>query len=119
MPRARGVPIVTIDPDTIRATVAERLRLRRIQLNISQLELAKRIGVTGAQIQKYELGRDELRVPTLLALSAALDISALELIKGLQPRTLSTADRYAPPKKPRGRRPVAAAKSSASAAQPT
>lgn len=104
MGRAQGVPVVAIDPEAVKQTLGERIRARRRALKISQVELARLIGVAGAQVQKYEAGRDELRVPAMLALCAALAMSPIDLIEDLQPPSLSRTARYAPPKasKPRG-----------------
>lgn len=111
MGRAQGVPIVAIDPDIVKATLGERLRLRRRALKIPQTRLARLIGVTAAQVRKYEYGQDELRVPAMLALCAALDLSAFDLIAGLRPTPLSTTARYAPPKKPKAERASSSTKS--------
>ena len=51
------------------------VRARRGELNMTTLQLAKRIGMTQAQISRLETGKQGFRSETLLSLSNALDVS--------------------------------------------
>jgi transcriptional regulator with XRE-family HTH domain len=54
--------------------VGQRLRERRILLGLTQLDLAKRIGVTYQQQHKYESGVNRLTAGRLFALAKALQV---------------------------------------------
>ena len=54
--------------------VGARLRERRIMLGLTQIELARRIGVTCQQLHKYERGRDRITAGQLFKLAAALNV---------------------------------------------
>ena len=51
-----------------------RLRERRIELGISQSELARRLGVSSAAVSNYESGQNAVREDVLLKLFQVLDI---------------------------------------------
>lgn len=51
-----------------------RLRERRIELGMSQSELARRLGVTSAAVSNYESGQNSVREDVLLKLFCVLDI---------------------------------------------
>lgn len=57
----------------IDALVGKRLRLRRVMLGISQDELARRLGLTFQQVQKYELGTNRISASRLYQLAEILD----------------------------------------------
>lgn len=63
--------------------VGRRLKQLRNQKHISQKELAKRLGVTFQQIQKYEKGLNRLPASRMLAICFALDITPNELFRDL------------------------------------
>ncbi|WP_395942923.1 helix-turn-helix domain-containing protein [Brevundimonas sp.] len=56
------------------------IRTRREHLNITQAQLADRIGVTFQQIQKYEKGVNRVAASRLVDIAAVLDSSAGELL---------------------------------------
>lgn len=62
-------------PDPVDLGIGARLRARRKSLRVSQGELARRIGVSFQQIQKYERGANRVSGSTLVAIAAALDVS--------------------------------------------
>ena len=62
----------TKSPMTIHA---ERIRERRKTLDISQTQLAQRVGISQKQISKYETGEDEPGSAILAALANALSTS--------------------------------------------
>lgn len=47
-------------PDPIDISVGSRIRFYRKSRHVSQMELAKRIGVTFQQVQKYENGKNRV-----------------------------------------------------------
>ncbi len=62
------------------AAIAGRLRARRMELGLTQQELAKAVGVTYQQIHKYEIGHNSLRGAIMIAALAALDMTPAELL---------------------------------------
>ncbi len=57
--------------------VGERIRMRRMELGLTQDKLADMLGVSFQQIQKYEAGRNAMKITSLYRLSRVLlvDIS--------------------------------------------
>ncbi|WP_049973749.1 helix-turn-helix domain-containing protein [Azospirillum sp. B4] len=56
------------------AKIGNQIRVRRTLLGLSQSELARMIGVTFQQVQKYERGQGIDSLFSLLAISQALDV---------------------------------------------
>jgi transcriptional regulator with XRE-family HTH domain len=52
--------------------VGQRLRLRRLQLNMTQHQLAKQLGLTFQQIQKYETAENRLSAGRLFRIAAIM-----------------------------------------------
>lgn len=75
-PRALGVT----DADR---HVARRLRERRISLGMSQQRLARAVGVTFQQVQKYENGSNRISAGMLYELAAALAVPVAHFYDGL------------------------------------
>jgi DNA-binding XRE family transcriptional regulator len=65
--------LVARKSDAVDKHVGERVRLRRIMLKMSQIELGAKIGVTFQQLQKYEKGTNRIGASRLYQLSQALD----------------------------------------------
>ena len=61
-------------PDPIDLHVGVRLRLRRMMLGVSQEALARKLGVTFQQIQKYENGQNRIGASRLYQLALALRV---------------------------------------------
>ena len=61
-------------PNPIDIHVGGRLRLRRLAVGLSQERLAKSIGITFQQIQKYERGTNRIVASRLHDLSRVLDV---------------------------------------------
>jgi transcriptional regulator with XRE-family HTH domain len=55
--------------------VGRQLRARRLALGLTQQQLARLIGVTYQQLQKYETGANRLTAERLLAVARALDVA--------------------------------------------
>lgn len=60
--------------------IGPRIRARRIELGISQRQLARRIGVSASFVSRVETGQCPPSVVTLRAMTSALGISANELL---------------------------------------
>ena len=61
--------------------MGEKIRKRRIELNMTQAELAEKLGVSRVQVSYLETGaRKVVKVGTLMAIASALDISIDELL---------------------------------------
>lgn len=54
--------------------LGHRIRLRRIQLRMSQTELGKALGVTFQQVQKYENGKNRISAGRLKVLAETLEV---------------------------------------------
>ena len=60
--------------------ISETVKRMRAERNLSQLELAKRAGMSAAQLCKIERGHSELTVSTLRRLAEALDVPASAIL---------------------------------------
>ena len=63
----------------------KRLRHRRLQLGLSQQDVAASVGVRFQQIQKYECGANRIAVSRLWLLSYALKAPVASFFDGLPP----------------------------------
>ena len=68
--------------------IGQQLRLRRKVLGMSQSDLAKRVGVTFQQIQKYELGSNSVSARRLYEFAALLHIPPVYFFEGYGQDTL-------------------------------
>jgi transcriptional regulator with XRE-family HTH domain len=68
---------------TIDALVGSRLRVRRIELFMSQAALGQRLGLTFSQVQKYEKGSNRIGAGRLFQLAALLGVPVQYFYKGL------------------------------------
>ena len=59
-------------PNAVDRHVGQRIRIRRIQVGISQTELANALGLSFQQIQKYERGSNRISIGTLSQIATAL-----------------------------------------------
>mgnify|MGYP000887222492 FL=1 len=62
------------EPDPVDIHVGSRVRLRRTLLGLSQDKLARAIGVSFQQLQKYERGTNRISASRLFALSKVLGV---------------------------------------------
>ena len=60
-------------PHPLDIAVGKRVRLRRLQLSMSQSELAEQLGVAFQQVQKYETGANRISCSKLTEMAEALD----------------------------------------------
>ncbi len=61
-------------PHPIDLMVGKRIRLRRVQLGLSQTELGQKLGVTFQQVQKYENGTNRVSCSRLYETATALEV---------------------------------------------
>lgn len=67
-------------PDRLDVAIGAAIRLRRVDLGMSQSSLAEACGVTFQQIQKYEGGLNRISFSKLVRLAQALDCRVQSLI---------------------------------------
>ncbi len=63
--------------------VGNRVRIRRMKLGLSQATLAKALGMTFQQVQKYEKGANRISASVLYSISGALDVEPEFFFEGL------------------------------------
>lgn len=73
--------------------VASRIRLRRALLGMSQSDLAKALGITFQQVQKYERGSNKVSIGKLYRLADILAVPLMFFFDGLAAREQTLADR--------------------------
>lgn len=69
-------------PLAIDRLIGQRMRMRRIELGMSQEALAEVLGVTFQQVQKYEKGVNRVAASRLFQLAAALDVTVSYFYEG-------------------------------------
>ena len=62
------------EADAVDAHVGQRIRFRRIMLGYSQGDLAKALGLTFQQVQKYEKGTNRIGASRLFAIASFLRV---------------------------------------------
>jgi transcriptional regulator with XRE-family HTH domain len=81
--------------DEIDRHLGQRVRMRRIERNISQVELATKLGISFQQLQKYESGHNRMSASRLYRMGQILDAPVGFFFEGLPPKPLET--RAGPP----------------------
>jgi transcriptional regulator with XRE-family HTH domain len=66
------------------AAVGPRIRALRYALGLSQVDLAKRLGVSFQQVQKYENGRNRVSASRLYHIANVLGVSVTLLLTGTE-----------------------------------
>ena len=66
--------MVDMKPNPIDVHVGQRLRQRRVLAGLSQEKLARMVGITFQQVQKYERGANRIGASRLFDLSRVLDV---------------------------------------------
>lgn len=64
--------------------VGSRLKLRRLELNLTQSDIAEQVGVTYQQIQKYESGRDQIGAERMFTLAKAMNVEVEYFFSGFK-----------------------------------
>jgi DNA-binding Xre family transcriptional regulator len=70
------------DPDLLLSQIGLRVLKRRQELNLTQKDLADRLGITPTNIHRIEHGQQNLTIRTLAKLAEALDVTVGELVTG-------------------------------------
>ena len=70
-------------PDPIDVHVGNRLRMRRLMLDMSQAKVGTALGVTWQQLQKYEKGANRVSASRLQHLSQLLQVPVPFFFEGL------------------------------------
>lgn len=83
MPRRSKNAEVAALETSIENHVASRIRLRRGLLGMSQSDLARTLGITFQQVQKYERGSNRVSVGKLYRLAEILDVPLTFFFDGL------------------------------------
>ena len=63
-------------PNPVDVYVGQRVRMRRIEINMSQEFLGEQIGLTFQQIQKYEKGTNRIGASRIQQIGRALEVPA-------------------------------------------
>src|SRR4051794_15653843 len=74
MKKARRPSRIALMPHTIDVMVGKRIRLRRLQLTLSQTDLARKLGLTFQQVQKYEKGTNRVSCSRLYEIANILKV---------------------------------------------
>lgn len=78
------------DPHPIDVHVGRRLKMRRMELGVSQEKLAAAIGLTFQQVQKYEKGKNRIGAGRLRQIAEALKAPEAFFFEGAPGRTKSS-----------------------------
>jgi transcriptional regulator with XRE-family HTH domain len=70
-------------PHPLDVALGGRIRLRRRELGMSQDQLARRIGITFQQVQKYEHGTNRVSFSRLVEIAEALKCSVSDIMGDL------------------------------------
>jgi transcriptional regulator with XRE-family HTH domain len=62
--------------------IGQRIRARRLELGVTQEELARRLGLTFQQVQKYEKGANRVAASRLADVAKSLDLPVGYLLTG-------------------------------------
>lgn len=75
--------------------VGSQIAAVRVQSDVSQAQLARAIGISSQQLQKYESGRNRVSASTLYEIGRALDVPVSRFFQGL-PGNEGAKDKVAP-----------------------
>jgi transcriptional regulator with XRE-family HTH domain len=78
-------PASSATADPIDLAIGSRLRLRRLAMGFSQETLARALGITFQQIQKYERGTNRIFASRLFHLARVLRVPVSYFFQGLSP----------------------------------
>src|ERR1700760_4951898 len=62
--------------------VGERIRVRRTELGLTQEELARRLGISYQQVQKYETGANRISAGRLYEIAVELNVDVAYFFEG-------------------------------------
>jgi transcriptional regulator with XRE-family HTH domain len=70
-------------PHPLDIALGSRIRLRRRELGLSQEQLAREVGITFQQVQKYEHGTNRVSFSRLVEISQALHCGVIDIVGDL------------------------------------
>ena len=70
-------------PHPLDIALGSRIRLRRRELALSQEQLARQVGITFQQVQKYEHGTNRVSFSRLVEIAQALRFGVMDLVGDL------------------------------------
>jgi len=73
----------TGSPHPLDVALGSRIRLRRRDLGLSQEQLAREVGITFQQVQKYEHGANRVSFSRLVEITRALGCGVMDIIGDL------------------------------------
>jgi transcriptional regulator with XRE-family HTH domain len=81
----QGMSAYTEDnsPHPLDVALGSRIRLRRRELGFSQEQLARQVGITFQQVQKYEHGTNRVSFSRLVEIAQALRCSVMDIVGDL------------------------------------
>lgn len=82
-------------PHPVDTHVGAKVKSRRLMLGLSQEELAKSIGLTFQQVQKYERGTNRISISRLSDISKALKVSMDYFLDGCAAATAGASKKIA------------------------
>lgn len=74
----------TEDEEEIDQMVGQNIRTRRVLLGMSQFEVARELGITFQQLQKYEHGSNRVSASRLVSLGRVLHCAAAAFFEGVE-----------------------------------
>jgi transcriptional regulator with XRE-family HTH domain len=77
--------MTTDGPHRLDVAMGQRIRERRRSLGMSQGDLARALGITFQQVQKYERGANRVSFSRLMQVVDALNCHLTDLTEGLDP----------------------------------
>ncbi len=82
--------------DPVDIHVGQKLRKRRLELGMTQPELARAVGVRFQQIQKYETGQNRIAASRLWRAAGALNVPVCHFFPPFSDETAETAGKHRP-----------------------
>jgi transcriptional regulator with XRE-family HTH domain len=73
----------TSSPHPLDIALGSRIRLRRRELGLSQEQLAREVGITFQQVQKYEHGTNRVSFSRLVEIAQALRCGVIDIVGDL------------------------------------
>ena len=70
-------------PHPLDVALGSRIRLRRRELGFSQEQLARQVGITFQQVQKYEHGTNRVSFSRLVEIAQALRCGVMDIVGDL------------------------------------
>jgi transcriptional regulator with XRE-family HTH domain len=71
-------------PNSIDVAIGRNVRIRRLAKGLSQAQLAKRLGLTFQQVQKYEAGASRIASGRLVRIAQLLEVPVAALFEGVE-----------------------------------